>query len=609
MDEQLTNGAATGTPEAAPAEVPALPQGAGDISGLELQPVVAAPAVSGRARRFRWGVALAVVAIVALVTAGGAWVLSGATGPRSLTAAVAPRGTVFFLEIRTDLPGDQRSNLATFMSHFPGFQDRSQFDNALDDTLNKLTGAVSPDLRYTSAFKPWMEGEVSIAVSAPAASSSSGCDNAGTGMSMTSMDDFMADEAAVAIFALKDRAAAQTWLSGELTRQGMTPVESQYAATTLYTFGSAGNRGAYALMAQDLVFGTVAGVKASLDTAKDGSLADSVSYKAAMKQISDDSIARFYVDVKAAVAAGTSSYERLMCVMPGVVAATLPPMDVTSVPDWVAGSMRAENDKLVVEANMPRPAGATGSGNHVSHIASSLPASTIAVFEAHGIGTSLSQGLSALQSAAPSAGIDVSQIDQLQQALGMIGGLEWIRDGSVVITSDGSNMGGGIAIETADASTATSKLGTFRGLLGLAALATGISTKTETYKGSEITVITVPAEVAGEKFDIALATSGDLLLVGYGDSFVKAVMDTTSGTSLAAQADFKAATIAAGDSNMGFAYVNLQALADRVGKAAYSSDPSEWTLYYKPYFDHLGGVAWSVVDGGITTVRLVVTAR
>jgi hypothetical protein len=608
MDDQITN-AAAGSPAAVPAEVPAAPQGTVEHLGDNWAPGVVPQAVSARSRRFRWGVALAVVAMVAIVTAGGAFVLSGASGPRSLTAAVAPSGTVFFMEIRTDLPGDQRSNLATFMSHFPGFQDRSQFDNALDDTLNKLTGAISPDLRYTSAFKPWMEGEVSIAVAAPAASSTSGCDNAGTRSSMLTMGEISANEPAVAIFALKDRSAAQSWLSGELTRQGLTPVESQYAGATLYTFGSAASKGAYALMAQDLVFGTVAGVKASLDSVKAGSLADSASYQAAMKPISADSIARFYVDVTAAVAAGTSSYEQLMCQMPGVVTASLPPMDATKIPAWVAGSIRAQNDSIVVEANMPRPAGATGTDNHVSRIASSLPASTVAVFEAHAIGTSLSRGLSALQSAAPSAGIDTSQIDQLQQALGMIGGIDWIRDGSVVITSDGTNMGGGIAIETADASTATGKLGTFRGLLGLAALATGISSRTETYKGHEITVVTVPASVAGQQFDIGLGSSGNLLLASYGDSFIKSVIDTTAGTSLAAQANFKAAAGAAGDSNMGFAYVNLQALADQVGKAAYSSDPSRWTLYYKPYFDHLGGIAVSAVDGSITTVRLVVTAR
>jgi hypothetical protein len=74
-----------------------------------------------------------------------------------------PKNAVAFLEIRTDLPGDQHAQLADFLSHFPGFKDRAQFDTAMDKLLNKLTGGISPDLQYSSAFKPWLEGEVSMA--------------------------------------------------------------------------------------------------------------------------------------------------------------------------------------------------------------------------------------------------------------------------------------------------------------------------------------------------------------------------------------------------------------------------------------------------------------
>jgi hypothetical protein len=139
-----------------------VPQGTivpvGDEWAVGVHPVVVSP----RSRRLRWGIAGAVVLCVTLVTAGGVFVLSGAAGAKSLTAGVAPKNAVAFLEVRTDLPGDQHAKLADFMSHFPGFQDRAQFDNALDNVLNKLTAAVSPDLQYTSAFKPWMEGEVSL---------------------------------------------------------------------------------------------------------------------------------------------------------------------------------------------------------------------------------------------------------------------------------------------------------------------------------------------------------------------------------------------------------------------------------------------------------------
>jgi hypothetical protein len=77
--------------------------------------------VGSRSSRFRWAIAFGVVLCVALVTAAGAFVLSGAGGAaKSLTAGSAPKATIMFADLRTDLPGDQHQKLADFMSHFPG---------------------------------------------------------------------------------------------------------------------------------------------------------------------------------------------------------------------------------------------------------------------------------------------------------------------------------------------------------------------------------------------------------------------------------------------------------------------------------------------------------
>ena len=56
-------------------------------------------------------------------------------------------------------------------------------------------------------------------------------------------------------------------------------------------------------------------------------------------------------------------------------------------------------------------------------------------------------------------------------------------------------------------------------------------------------------------------------------------------------------------------YVNVPALEDQIGRAVLRTDQSRWTLDYKPYFDHLGGIAYSVIDGNTVIVRLVVMAR
>src|ERR1035437_8425366 len=178
----------------------------GETWAADVHPVPVSP----RSKRLRWGIVGAIVVAVLVATVAGAFVLSGAAGSKSLTASLAPKNSVAFLEVRTDLPGDQRARLADFMSHFPGFKDRAQFDNALDETLNKLTSAVSPDLSYTSAFKPWMEGEVSIAV--------------------TDISSVVSQSppGVVAIFALKDRAAAETWVTDELNRSSIKTTSQDY---------------------------------------------------------------------------------------------------------------------------------------------------------------------------------------------------------------------------------------------------------------------------------------------------------------------------------------------------------------------------------------------
>jgi hypothetical protein len=66
---------------------------------------------------------------------------------------------------------------------------------------------------------------------------------------------------------------------------------------------------------------------------------------------------------------------------------------------------------------------------------------------------------------------------------------------------------------------------------------------------------------------------------------------------------------AAGASDTSSFYVNIPALEDQIGLSLLASDASRWTLDYKPYFDHLGGVGFTLVDGNTVITRLVVTAK
>jgi Protein of unknown function (DUF3352) len=565
--------------------------------------------VGSPSRRFRWTVAGAVVLCLALVTAAGAYVLSGASGTKSLTASMAPKNSVVFVELRTDLPGDQHQKLADFMSHFPGFADRAQFDNALDELLNRITGSVSPDLAYTSAFKPWMEGEVSLAVTSLGVSGPTALEptpNPALGPSGLSVSPLRYSDAVV-IVALKDRAKAEAWVGGELSSVGVAVKSATYAGATLEEIQGPGgvDEGAYAFTSQDLLLGTTAAVKAALDTTANGSLADSANYQAAMNSVAGDSLARFYLDSRALGSSFLDMYDRMTNLFSGMVPSPAPSFDLGNVPAWVAGSVRAESNDVLIQMTVPQSI--AKADNHVSALAPALPASTVFTFEAHSVGKAVTDGLDRLRSQASLLGIDQSQLDQLQSALGLIGGLGWIGDAAVAVTLDGSDAGGGVLISTPDASTAQAKLDTLTNLIALSSGATGIASRTETYNGHTITILSTSVGDAASKVEIGVTTKNDLIVVGYSDTFAKAVLDTTSSNSLASQPDYSAVMNAVGNSNTTSFYLNVPALEAKVGQMA--SSPSSWNLNYKPYFDHVGGIGYATVGGATSTVRIVFTAR
>jgi hypothetical protein len=563
--------------------------------------------VASRSSRFRWAIAFGIVLCVALVTGAGAFVLSGAGGAaKSLTAGSAPKATIMFANLRTDLPGDQHQKLADFMSHFPGFKDRAQFDNAFDDILNRVTSSISPDLNYTSAFKSWTTGELSIAVMNVGGIDMS---NAMMPSALPSGDVVMptiktTPESGVVIVSLKDRAAGEAWVAAEVAKTGLTFTAQDYAGTKLYVAQKAASdrlTAAYAFTDRVLLLGTADAVKGGLDAPAKGSLADNANYQAATSSLSGDAIASFYVDPQAMVKQEMSS-------MPGVAGAAFSGMmGVGSMPAWVAGSVRADSDHMTVEIKMPKSAGMLSTGNKESVLASELPGSTVGVLEVHSVGKLVTDGIKTISGSATGAS-EKDAIKQVQDALTMIGGIDWIGDADLVLTRTGSSYGGGLVVKTPDAASATGKKVMITNLIALAGSSMGITSADETYKGTTITIVSIKNGSSGSPVQIGLAAKGDLLVAGYGDSFIKALLDTTSSDSLATQSDYKTVMAAAGTSNATYGYFNVSAVADQIGQS-FTGNAARYNLDYKPYVDHIGGVAFASIDGTTVTLRLVFTAK
>jgi hypothetical protein len=557
--------------------------------------------ISPRRGRLRWGIAIAIVACVAIVTGLGAFVLSGAGGTRSLTAGYAPKDTIVFLTVRTDLPGDQREKLVQLLAHFPGFKDRAQFDTGYDTLLNRLTGFVSQDLEYTSAFKPWTEGELSIAVTRVALPST--IDVAGILSLAGPKGTLPGTVEMVGIAALKDRAKAEDWIKSQTASEAYLPQD--YAGTVVHIkpFGSTPT--AYAVTEKVLLFGTPAAVKASLDTATIGSLEAEAGYRTAMASFSGDRIASFYVATRPLANA-------LYGDVSGVGGLSREELDfaLASMPGWLAGSLRVESDRFVVDMAAPGTGRSAGSSRHPSRLAAELPASTVALVEAHSVGQLVRQALAAYGGAEAPASYR-SLVQTVQAGIKAIGGVDWLGDAALAVTGDGTTFSGGLVAEAGDSETAAAEVGLLTNALVLTSNTTGIVTRQETYKGTTITLVHVPANTlyGNPALDAALAAKGSLIVVGWDEDFVKAVLDTTPGSSLARVGDYRAAMHDAGEYNTMSVFVNLGVLVDQVGPSMLSADRSYYDLYIKPYLSHLGGVALVQTDDQPIISKLVVMAK
>src|SRR5207342_2598447 len=122
-------------------------------------PVQAVPPPK-RPSRARWAIAGLIALIVVALSGAGLYALVGASNS-SLVSAWAPADSVAYVEIRADLPGDQRQNLGRFLAHFPGFADQSTLETKLDQTLDRLVDKASDGKRnWSKEIKPWFGGQI-----------------------------------------------------------------------------------------------------------------------------------------------------------------------------------------------------------------------------------------------------------------------------------------------------------------------------------------------------------------------------------------------------------------------------------------------------------------
>lgn len=558
---------------------------------------VATTAVPSDGGTRRWGIALVVVALVIGIGAAAAFLLAGSSAPSTILA-YAPKDAVTYVSARLDLPGDQRAKVGELLSKFPGFADQSTLEQKLGEVLDRLVGdATNGEQTYTGDLKPWFGGEVGVAIGElPDPSTATTADLESGSM--------------LALVSVSDAAAARAWFDEQVADE---PVSTEtYGGLELVRVGNA-PAGLMAIVADKvMLLGDEASVKAAIDGKGQGGLSTNEQFRTAQAATSGDHLATFYVDTSAYAA----WLDRAAAAMPESVPG-LGFAGMEDLPPWTAGRLRAEGDALVWDVVAPHVEGSPERTNRVSNVAARVPASALAVIDIHDAGT----GLQELIDAAKSDPATADALRDVESAIAFFGGFEglvgWIGDAGIVVTGEGTDIGGGIVVAATDAAGAERFTTTIGGILLLAGGEMGIDTREEDYNGTSVTFLDV-TELAGSQGlegdipEIGWAVKGDTFVLGVGEAFIKSVLDTTEASSLAESARYRDLINRAGREHIVSAWVDLVALRSTI-EAFGALEPGGLGVYeqdVKPYlepFDAL--VATSAVGDDLNRSTIIISVK
>jgi len=549
----------------------------------------------------RWGVALvAVAAVVGVVSVGAAFLAAGASG--SAVRGWLPPDTIGYLELRADLPGDQRAKVGDIIAKFPGFADQASLDAKIDEALDRiLEGSGSS---WTQDVKPWLAGEVGVAFTSAVFDIAKMPDLGAP--DPDSPDLGMApDDGAVALVAVKDEAAARTWISGLI--EGEQRTEPYAGGEITLVEGPLKGTVAYAIEAGVMVLGPEATVKAVLDTEGTSDIASSESFTAALETAPNAYLGFGYLDLAAFVdaageAAGSATDLPQACFGEALAA----------IPAWASGSMRADTDVLVFTTTAPAAGDSPATAASGSAIAAHLPASTVVAVEIRDFGPSLLAGIDTLKEQLACEPSAAEMIDQLEQALAAIGGAEalvgWADDTAIAVELAAGTPGGGLAATVSDEAAAERALDQIQALLALGGAGSGLAVREEAYGDGTLLVVEIPSELAGEELpEIAATAQGGIFALGTLD-FVKHVVDTTPDTSLAQVDAYERAIAAAGGDGVSDVYVDIGGLVAAAETMIPADEMSRYETEVKPFLEPFEAFAAVIEAAGTSSVsRAVIT--
>ncbi len=428
----------------------------------------------------------------------------------------------------------------------------------------------------------------------------------------------------------RTRPARRRGSTPQLTKAGATSTTEAYQGDTIHLFQeSQGIQPAYAIVdGKVIAIGDESSVKAAIDTNGSGGFADEPGPKAALGSVSGDHVGFAYTALRPLLAWSEQLSESMgagagASAAPAVTAAML-----KAIPEWAAYWLKFQDDAIVMEATLPKPETAVGpTENRSSKIAEHIPSTAVVAATTNDLGKNLKQALDYYRSE-PSF---KSMIDQIDQGLSLVGGEDaavgWVGDSAAVVDLVDGTPEGGLIVSPTDPENAQKLFTALRGFLALAGTQQGITVTDEDYNGTKITIVDLGdisklAGTAGSDVQvlplpaghvqIAYAVTDQVVVIGSGPGFVKHVLDTTAGTSLAANDDYKKLVDRVGPTT-GTIFVDITAIREAAEKVVSASDPAGYKTYttdIKPFvepFDAL--IEAGSVSGDLTKSVVVITVH
>lgn len=540
----------------------------------------------GRRRAARPGIRwLAALVGIIVVAAGSAVIVSLAGGRPATSVALGymPAETAQYVEIRLDLPGDQRQKLAAFLAKFPGFADQSQIQPKIEDVLDRLVRAASAGKQtWTANIQPWFGGQIAVGQGGPASITSAA--------PMSPMGPMSSMSDALVVTTVSDRAKAVAWLT---SLDGTSLAHSTYNGADLFTpADQATPHGVVAVTDKVMIAGEDSAVKAAIDGNGAGPLAQNADIKAALATVDRDyvvltvSLTQPYLEGLRKLVAAEAS--------PGLLDQTkIDDTLLAMIPAWSAAALRFEDDALV--ATSTAPAGSIGydGANRASAVANHVPANALVYSDVHDAGPAFAAIVAKFRALPETKPF----FDQADQALSVVGGFDaafgWWGDTAIVVTPGANGtVGGGLVVKPRDPAAAERLFTTLGGFVQLAGGSSGIALRTEDHGGTKISIVDFSAALktagttlpAGYKPELAWATNADITVVGIGRDFVASVLDAGNGSSLADDARYRALLNRVGAENIAVSYVDMTAIRKLVEPLAKANLPADvWTKYDTEY--------------------------